>query len=51
MRLEVLDNILHMKPEQFVGIFDVWVKRHKKCVELNGDFIKKSLLYLVFDVR
>lgn len=42
LRQEVLNIVSHMKPEQFVRIFDDWVKRHKKCVELNGDYVEKS---------
>lgn len=42
LRQEVLNIVSHMKPEQFVHIFDDWVKQHKKCVELNGDYVEKS---------
>jgi hypothetical protein len=35
--------IFHMKTDQFVQMFDDWVRRHKKCVELNkGDYVEKS---------
>jgi hypothetical protein len=27
---------------QFVQIYDDWVRRHKKCVELKGDYVEKS---------
>ena len=42
LRQEVLNIIFQMKSEQFVHIFDDWLKRHKKCVELNGDYVEKN---------
>jgi histone-lysine N-methyltransferase SETMAR len=39
---EVMNIILNMKTEQFEKIFDDWLKRCKKCVELNGDYVEKS---------
>ena len=42
LRQEVLNIISRMRPEQFVQIFDDWLKRHKKCVKLNGDYVEKS---------
>jgi hypothetical protein len=41
LRQAVLNVIFHMKTDQFVQIFDDWV-RHKKCVELKGDYVEKS---------
>ena len=40
LRQAVLNVIFHMKTDQFVQIFDDWVRRHKKCVELKGDYEK-----------
>jgi hypothetical protein len=37
LRQEVMNIILNMKTEQFEKIFDDWLKRCKKCVELNGE--------------
>ena len=37
-----MNIILNMKTEQFEKIFDDCIKRCKKCVELNGDCVKKS---------
>jgi hypothetical protein len=34
LRQAVMNIIFHMKTDQFVQIFDDWVRRHKKCVEL-----------------
>ena len=42
LRLEVMNIILNMKTEQSEKIFDDWLKRCKKCVELNGDYVEKS---------
>ena len=42
LRQEVMNIILNMKTEQFEKIFDDWLKRCKKCVELNGDYVEKS---------
>ena len=42
LRQEVMNIILNMKTEQFEKIFDDWLKRFKKCVELNGDYVEKS---------
>ena len=33
LRQAVMNVIFHMKTDQFVQIFDDWVRRHKKCVE------------------
>jgi hypothetical protein len=38
---KVMNIILNMKTEQFEKIFDDWLKRCKKCVELNGDYVEK----------
>ena len=38
----VMNVIFHMKTDQFVQIFYDWVRRHKKCVELKGDYVEKS---------
>ena len=35
LRQEEMNIILNMKTEQFEKIFDDWLKRCKKCVELN----------------
>jgi hypothetical protein len=35
LRQEVMNIILNMKTEQFEKIFDDWLKRCEKCVELN----------------
>jgi hypothetical protein len=32
-----------MKTDQFVQIFYDWVRWHKKCVELKGDYVGKKL--------
>jgi hypothetical protein len=37
-----MNVIFHMKTDQFVQIFDDWVRRHKQCVELKGDYVEKS---------
>ena len=37
-----MNVIFHMKTDQFVQIFHDWVRRHKKCVELKGDYVKKK---------
>ena len=42
LRQAVMNVIFHMKTDQFVQIFDDWVRRHKKCVELKGDYVEKS---------
>ena len=42
LRQEVMNIILNMKTEQFEKIFDDWLKRCEKCVELNGDYAEKS---------
>ena len=42
LRQEVMNIILNMKTEHFEKIFDDWLKRFKKCVELNGDYVEKS---------
>ena len=42
LRHAVMNVIFHMKTDQFVQIFDDWVRRHKKCVELKGDYVKRS---------
>ena len=43
LRQAVMIVIFHMKTDQFVQIFYDWVRRHKKCVELNkGDYVEKS---------
>jgi hypothetical protein len=34
--------IFHMKTDEFVQICDDWVRRHKKCVVLKGDYVEKS---------
>jgi hypothetical protein len=39
LRQAVMIVIFHMKTDQFVEIFDDWVRRHKKCVELKGDYV------------
>ena len=39
LRQAVMNVIFHMKTVQ---IFDDWVRRHKKCVELKGDYVEKS---------
>jgi hypothetical protein len=35
LRQEVMNIILNMKTEQFEKIFDDWLKRCEKCVELK----------------
>ena len=35
LRQAVMNVIFHMKTDQFVHIFDDWVRRHKQCVELR----------------
>lgn len=50
LRQEVLNVISRIKQKQCVRIFDEWVKWYKRCVELNGEYVEKSCLYLVFDV-
>jgi transposase len=42
LRQAVMNVIFHMKTDQFVQIFYDWVRRHKKCVELKGDYVEKS---------
>jgi hypothetical protein len=42
LRQAVMNVTFHMKTDQFVQIFDDWVRRHKKCVELKGDYVEKS---------
>jgi hypothetical protein len=42
LRQAVMNVIFHMKTDQFVQIFDDWVRRHKICVELKGDYVEKS---------
>ena len=42
LRQAVMNVIFHMKTDQFVQIFHDWVRRHKKCVELKGDYVEKS---------
>ncbi|KAK3092613.1 hypothetical protein FSP39_004972 [Pinctada imbricata] len=42
LRQEVLNITFRMKSEHFVHIFDDWLKRHKKCLELNGDYVEKN---------
>ena len=42
LRQAVMNVIFHMKTDQFVQIFDDWVRRHKKCMELKGDYVEKS---------
>ena len=42
LRQAVMNVIFHMKTDQFVQIFDDWIRRHKKCVELKGDYVEKS---------
>jgi hypothetical protein len=42
LRQAVMKVIFHMKTDQFVQIFDDWARRHKKCVELKGDYVEKS---------
>jgi hypothetical protein len=44
LRQAVMNVIFHMKTDQFVQIFDDWVRRHKKCVELKGDYVEKRKL-------
>jgi hypothetical protein len=39
---EEMNVIFHMKTDQFVQIVGDWVRRHKKCVELKGDYVEKS---------
>ena len=46
LRQAVMNVIFHMKTDQFVQIFDDWVRRHKKYVELNGDYVEKSYIGL-----
>jgi hypothetical protein len=36
LRQAVMNVIFHMKSDQFVQIFDDWVRRHKKCVHCLG---------------
>jgi histone-lysine N-methyltransferase SETMAR len=45
LRQEVMNIILNMKMVQFEKIFDDWLKRCKKCVELNGDYSRKVNFY------
>ena len=42
LRQAVMNVIFHMKTDQFVQIFDDWVRRHKNCVELKGHYVEKS---------
>ena len=42
LRQAIMNVIFHMKTDQFVQIFDDWVRRHKKCVELKADYVAKS---------
>lgn len=49
MRQGVLNIISRMQPEQFVRIFQDWVKQNKKCVELNGDYVD-NLIFILFSV-
>jgi histone-lysine N-methyltransferase SETMAR len=46
LRQAVMNVIFHMKTDQFVQIFHDWVRRHKKCVELKGDYVKKKIIGL-----
>ena len=46
LRQAVMNVIFHMKTDQFVQIFDDRVRRHKKCVELEGDYVEKNLNWL-----
>ena len=39
LRQAVMNVIFHMKTYQFVQIFDDWLRRHKKCVELKSDYV------------
>jgi hypothetical protein len=41
LRQAVMNVIFHMKIDQFVQIFYDWVRRHKKSVELKGDYVEK----------
>ena len=44
MRFDNLSELRQaaMKTDQFVQFFDDWVRRHKKCVELKGDYVEKN---------
>ena len=42
LRQAVMNVIFHMKTDQFVQIFDDWVRRNKKYVELKGDYVVKN---------
>jgi hypothetical protein len=42
LRQAVMNVIFHMKTDQFVQNCDDWVRRHKKSVELKGDYVEKS---------
>jgi hypothetical protein len=46
LRQAVMNVIFHMKTDQFVQIFDDWVRRHKKCVELKGGSWTISVILL-----
>ena len=46
LRQTVMNVIFHMKTDQFVQIFNDWVRRHKKFVELKGDYVEKNLIGL-----
>jgi histone-lysine N-methyltransferase SETMAR len=46
LRQVVMNVIFHMKTDQFVQIFHDWVRRHKKCVELKGDYVEFFLIGL-----
>jgi hypothetical protein len=39
LRQAVMNVIFHMKTYQCVQIFDDWLRRHKKCVELKSDYV------------
>jgi hypothetical protein len=40
LRQAVMNVIFHMKTDQFMQIFDDWVRRHKNGVELKGHYVK-----------
>jgi hypothetical protein len=44
MRFDNLSELRQalMKTDQFVQFFYDWVRRHKKCVELKGDYVEKT---------
>lgn len=42
LKLETQKFNRSLKSEWFQGVFDSWVKRHRRCIEHNGEYFEKE---------